>query len=93
MVDKTDECATSVFASDYLPPRTAMMGGNWSHTSPHEFMVPAKPKTLLCKLWGTNWRSPVKDTHTKNCNPDPLSYERLENETIVREQKELDTKK
>ena len=49
--------------SDYLPPsRVRYMG--------HEFLAPAKPEKLLCKLWGSGWRTPTREK-ANLCNQEP----------------------
>jgi hypothetical protein len=66
-----------VQVSDYLPPRPIEMLG-------HTFMVPAKPKTLFCKLWGDNWRIPIKSGALDvGCNPEPSACNVRENDTSL----------
>jgi len=63
-----------VVATDYLPPKPLLVRG-------HKLLAPAKPKTLLCKLWGDNWRTPVKDGGTDSpCNNNPAGCELKEKE-------------
>lgn len=72
VVTKQTKYCKSLVWNDFLPPQKINMLGT-------QFYVPSKSSTMMCKLWGEDWRTPVKgDSMEPFCNSQAERCEKLE---------------